>query len=341
MRIDHCHFASLYQSKLIWVGGWIYGVADHNVIEVRGATQPFYVTHPTYGGTSQTSGNGAWADYPWFGTDKFFFIETNTIIRTSSYPSTLTDSVLGGRWVIRHNYVKDAIPSGHGTEGGAGRGQRASECYDNVFNITVQWGGGGQRSGTSLWHDNEFIGRETSNDGSMCNISNFRETPARAHPIWGIADGTSVWDANDTEGNGTFVEGHAPHLFDSGTDTSSVNSMGVIHDSTKNWTPNQWIGYSIKNKNPASQSYNMGSYVISNTSNTITYYYYGGADGGGFLIFNTGDTYEIHRVLAMMDQNGSGKGDQLTGQPHPINRITGRASYNHQVVEPCYSWNNI
>src|SRR5206468_10709457 len=35
MRIDHCHFASLYQTKLFWVNGWIYGVADHNVIELR------------------------------------------------------------------------------------------------------------------------------------------------------------------------------------------------------------------------------------------------------------------------------------------------------------------
>jgi len=43
----------------------------------------------------------------------------------------------------------------------------------------------------------------------------------------------------------------------------------------------------------------------------------------------------------MMDQCGSGKGDQLTGAPNPINTVTGKASYNHQVVEPCYSWNNI
>ena len=42
-----------------------------------------------------------------------------------------------------------------------------------------------------------------------------------------------------------------------------------------------------------------------------------------------------------MDQIGSGKGDQLTGAPYPINRVTGKASYNHQVVEPCYSWNYI
>jgi len=134
------------------------------------------------------------------------------------------------------------------------------------------------------------------------------------------------------------VEGHLPFLFDSGTDTSSVNSQGVIHDSTKNWAVNQWVGYSIKNLN-LTDAY--GSYVISNTSNTITYFYYTGTDTGGrYLIFNQGDRYEIHRVLIMMDQNGRGKTDQIVGVP-PINTTTGRASWPHSALEPCYSWNNV
>jgi len=346
MRIDHCHFASLYQTKLFWVNGWIYGVADHNVIELRHNTFPFCVTHPTYGGTSQVNGNGAWADYPWFGTEKFWFIEDNTIIRAGlSYAASLVDSFNGGRWVVRHNYVINAIPSGHGTEGGPGRGQRANECYDNVFDLTVP-GIGVQRSGTSLWHDNTFAGLETDNNGSMCNLGNFREIPARPGPVWGIADGTSVWDKNDTEGNGTFVEGHTPYLFTSGTAATASTPLpapdiGSVFTvlGNPNWTTNQWAGYSIKNLD-LTRAY--GSYIISNTANTITYYRYSGTDtGGDYLDFAVGDSFQIHRVLAMMDQNGSGKGDQLTGTPNPINTVTGVASYNHQVVEPCYSWNNI
>jgi hypothetical protein len=81
-RIDHCHFAELYQGKIIWVGGWTYGVADHNVIEVQANNLPFNIQTGSYGGPSQILGHGAWADYPWFGTDKFFFIEDNTVIRT-------------------------------------------------------------------------------------------------------------------------------------------------------------------------------------------------------------------------------------------------------------------
>ena len=80
---------------------------------------------------------------------------------------------------------------------------------------------------------------------------------------------------------------------------------------------------------------------MSNTSNTITYFRYNGRDSRYYLDFAVSDPFEIRRVLRMMDQCGSGKGDQLTGAPIPINRATGKASYNHQAVEPCYSWNNI
>jgi len=340
MRIDHCHFNSLYQGKIIWVSGWVYGVADHNVFDFRRFTYPFHIWHDTWGGASQMNGNGSWADYPWYGTGKFFFMEDNTVRSNTRVPSSFVDTFHGGRWVARHNYLKNSIPAGHGTEGGSARGQRASEFYDNVVNMTVSWVGGGQRSGTSLWHDNLFIGVEPSHD-SHCNLGNFRETSARPHPVWGIADGTSVWDQNDTEGNGTYVEGHPPHLFDSGTDTSSIDSQGVIHDSTKSWTPNQWVGYSIKNTNRASASSGLGSFVISNTSDTITYHYYAAADAKTHLIFNAGDTYEINRVLTMMDQNGRGKGDQVTGHPQPTNRPAGRPLWTHEALEPCYSWNNI
>jgi hypothetical protein len=147
---------------------------------------------------------------------------------------------------------------------------------------------------------------------------------------------------NDTEGNGTYVEGHPPFLFASGSATSGTTISGeaTFSDSTKNWTPNQWIGYSIKNTDPASASYRRGSYIIGNGAHSISYAYTIDVAGRGQLIFNAGDTYEIHRVLVMMDQNGRGKGDQVAGDP-PINTTTGTASWNHGALEPCYSWNNI
>jgi hypothetical protein len=344
MRVDHCHFAQLWQGKIVWNNGWVYGLADHNVIELRGRSFPFFITHANWGGPSQDNGNGSWADYPWYGTEKFFFMETNTIIRNNAAQAfSLVDTVKGGRWVARYNYIKNCIPSGHGTEGGVQRGQRVNEFYNNTVNMTVPWNGGGQRSGTSLWHDNTFIGVESTDD-IHCNLSNVRETPARAYPVWGIADGTSVWDQNDTEGNGTYIEGRPPYLFDSGAATSGTTingSQGTFTDSTKNWAPNRWAGYSIKSTSPGSPSYTLGSYIISNTTNTITFYYYPGRDTRAHLIFNAGDTYKIHRVLTMMDQNGRGKGDQVTGTPQPINTTTGTPWWTHQALEPCYSWNNV
>ena len=339
-RIDHCHFASLYQGKIIWVGGWVYGVADHNVIEVRGNDLPFNIWAITYGGTAQILGHGSWADYPWYGTDKFWFVEDNTIIRRSSQPTGLVDSVFGGRFVIRHNYVHNAVVGDHGTEG-SGRGKRANEVYNNTFNNTATGAPpGGQRSGTSLWHDNIVTGIEPNND-SVCGLQNFRESPSRAQSPWGIADGTSPWDANDTEGNGTFVEGHQPFVFDQGTDNSSVNSRGIIHDSTKNWTPNQWVGYSVTNYNRVYTSDGIGSYITGNTAHTITYDYYPGTDATQHMIFNAGDPYKIHRVLIMMDQNGRGKTDLITGSGPFINTTTGTASWPHSALEPCFSWNNV
>ena len=348
-RVDNCHFASLHQAKLIR-NSKVYGVADHNLFEVNGNTQPFNNEGAIAG--SGENGNAAWADYSWYGTDKFLFIEDNTLVRQNTMANSLVDSFYGGRWVARHNYMTNMIPSGHGTESGAGRGQRANEFYDNTVNMTVPWSGGGQRSGSGLWHDNNFIGLDSQN-GSVCNLSNFRETPARGvQPSYYfyVADGTCPWDQNDTEGNGTYVEGHPPYLFASGSATSGTTisgSTGTFTDSTKNWTTNQWAGYSIKNTNPNSACYLLGSYIISNTSNTITYYYYVPSDVNAHLIFNVGDTYELHRVLVMIDQNGRGRTldaiyDRIiNGTPYPTNPRCTCPLWPRSQLEPCYSWNNV
>jgi hypothetical protein len=341
MRIDHCHFNNLYQGKDIFVSGWVYGVADHNVISCRGNAASFYVTHASYGGSAQINGNGSWADYPWYGTNKFFFIEDNSINGSGTVQTSGTiDAVHGGRYVARHNYFHNAHPSCHGTEG-VPRGVRAMEIYANVFNWTFTHSGGAQRSGTSLWHDNTWTG--VGIYGRVHTpLANFREIGGVGPTggTWGNADGTSPWDVNDTEGNGTYIEGHPPFLFESGADTSSVHSFGVMHDSTKNWIPNQWVGYSIKNTNPNSVVYNKGSYITSNTSNTITYVVLGSTDRGPRYEFNAGDTYEIHRVLTQLDQSGRGKGDQVVASP-PINQTTGTPWWTHEALEPCFSWNNV
>ncbi len=346
MRVDHCHFDNIYQTRCIWVNAGCFGVVDHCLFNERGGmggTETFLIAHGSYveagapSGSTRTNGNGSWADYPWYGTDKFVFLETNTHI-FSHGGGAVTDTDLGARFVFRNNYVHNATVQGHGTElNGPSRGGRVNEIYDNEFNWPTAGHPptGNQRSGTCFWHDNIFTGAVASNPYA-CTFQNVRESYLRAHPIWGIADGTSVWDANDTEGNGTFVEGHAPHLFASGAATTTT-SEGTLADATKAWTPDQWKGYSVRNTTVGSASYHLGSFITANTDKTISYV---NSAGAGHLIFNSGDTYEIHRVLKMMDQNGGGKTDLIHGNP-PINSTTGTASYAHITVEPCYSWNNV
>src|SRR5205085_9537614 len=153
MRVDHCHFDHIY-GRNIQTDGWTYGVADHNYIEAEGNGQSVYINCGTYGG--YTMGHGAWADYPWFGTNRFFFIEDNTIVGNGIVTTSgAIDAEYGGRFVARHNYFNNARPGWHGTEG-ENRGTRAVEIYDNTYDWTIGYTAL-MRSGTALVHDNNWI----------------------------------------------------------------------------------------------------------------------------------------------------------------------------------------
>jgi len=137
------------------------------------------------------------------------------------------------------------------------------------------------------------------------------------------------------------VEGHPPYLFASGTATRN-SAGGTLEDSTANWAPNQWVGFSVTNKNPAAPSYLKGSVIKENTATQISYRYYSATDRGPLLMFRAGDQYQIHRCLTVLDQPGRGKGD-LCGGTHqdPINLVTGTPFWKHELIEPSFSWNNV
>jgi hypothetical protein len=313
VRIDHCHFDHLYAGSCLWISGWIYGVDDHNVFDCDRGNESHYIWHNTWGG--QTNGNGSWADFPYYGTERFWFIEDNTVRGCG------IDVMNGGRYVARHNYFQNAAPNSHGTEGGPQRGARAREVYDNMFNWTVSWGGQMQRSGGSLWHDNSWIGNDSTSH-THTTLTLYREMGAIGNDLsfWGLANGNNPWDYNDSHG-----------LYESGSSSATL-AGGSLQDSSKSWSANQWAGYSVTNTNPASAAYQHSSFIISNTSNTITYYFYPSRDRGAPLLFNAGDTYQIYRVLAALDQNGRGKGDSISA--------TSPRHWPNETLEPCFSWNN-
>ena len=338
IRVDHCHFDQLYTGHNIQISGWLYGVIDHCVFDIRsgngrGTAATALVSHPSWG--NQPSGWGSWADPPYFGSEKFIFLEDNVINNLGKAPNGGTiDADRGGRYVARYNTLNNLNIFYHGSDTGAGgmylRGARAVEIYNNTFHSTHPLHPAGQcRGGSLLWHDNKYMG--TFKNGMALRVYRlFQGGPVRMGK-WGAANGTSPWDCNATEKDGTHIDGHAPYTFASGTHTGA-NDSTVVTVSGDPWQPNQWVGYSVTNTNSASPYFNGAAYIIGNTANTLTML---PGNDRPFPRFNTGDTFAIHKVLIVLDQPGRGKGDLIRGTP--TNAV---AAWPHQELEPCYSWNN-
>ena len=198
-RIDNCHFDHLFWNAAVDLGGWVIGVQDHNLIECQSQGLSTLIFHDIWGGAS--AGNGSWADFPYYGSEKFWFIEDNTIVGTGNDISGTIDSFKGGRWVVRHNFFNQCAPGGHGTEGGGVRGERCQQIYNNTFSWTREHGGHAHRSGGVIWHDNTFLGRN-SGGGAHTALPYFRELGAISNDLsnWAMADGANGWDKNDPHG---------------------------------------------------------------------------------------------------------------------------------------------
>src|SRR5262249_19317209 len=152
-----------------------------------------------------------------------------------------------------------------------------------------------------------------------------------APQAWGYKDGTSVWDNNTATGPGP------GEILETGTYNGGITNDPVLRDSIKSWTTNQWAGYGIRNATRGT-----GATIDGNTSTTVALLRQG--DGTANVLWNNGDTYEIRRILAVLDQPGRGKGDLLgidsTGIC-PINTARGNvAAWPRQASEPFYDWGN-
>ncbi len=278
-----------------------------------------------WGNNSLGIGDGSFADYPYFGTEKFAFIEDNCINNTSGNElNGDIDSDYGGRFVFRYNHCYDFLIGSHGSEGRF-RGMRCAEVYNNDFHQTTANYAGGWRSGSALMHDNTWDGLAPT--GGM-NLQNYRTFFLFPGNTLGSSSGDGPWDVNVTEADGvTHIDGHSPYLFSSGTVTSG--STTTLTDTSKSWSTNQWAGYTAKRV-----SDNGIMSIISNTSNTLTGYYR--AEQGGGVTWATGNSYQIHRVAISLDQPGRGKGDLIVGEPP-----TGTPAWPNEALEPCFEWNNV
>lgn len=336
VRFDNCHFTPLFQRQFMFAAGWVYACIDHNVYEFGLPTdkgQLILVFHDAWGGRSY--GDGSFADLPYWGTDKAVYMEDNYVInRSAAQTIGGPDSYFGGRYVFRHNHCFNVTPNTHGTEGPY-RSTRTIDIYDNDFhndpsyntdtflgaNQRVIYNMGQLRGGIALWHDNTWDGADKPTSGMILQIYRSIQYPVTGYLS---ANGTNPRDINDTEGNGTNVPGHSPHLYESGTVTSS--SSGVLTDTSKTWTLNQWQGYELINTTTGASGIIYGS-----DAHSITFFVY---ESG--LAFAAGNTYSIYRLLIAADQPGRGQSDLITrdGNNFPT------AVWNNGVLDPCYSWNN-
>ncbi len=333
-RIDHCHFDQLY-GQGIAANGWLYGVVDHCVFDIRARGGAIVVHHDRW--NNQTLGWGSWADSPHFGSEKFIFIEDNYLNNLGAAPSAgFSDATWGGRFVLRYNIINNASIYGHGTDavGGNYRGQRAIEVYNNKYVATHRVDGGQLRGGTALYHHNTW----PPLFGSSVHPSAYRRFSGpgggggtASH--WGGADGSNPWDYNATETDGSHVDGHPPYTFCTGTVTSGSPASGVTTSLTiseAGWTPHRWAGYSVVNTNSGSAYYRGHQTIIDNTSDTLTLPPM--AAGPPIPHFDPGDTIAIHKVLVILDQPGRGKSDLANRGSRP--------TWQHCALEPIYSWLN-
>jgi hypothetical protein len=315
-RFDHCKWNNLNGASVF---DTVIGVIDHDTFVMDRTGLPINIYGSYWNG--RTLGDGSWVATTQFGSSQFLFIEDNTFTHSDSASKGITDSYAGGRFVVRHNNIFNGLIANHGTEStGRQRGGRAMEVYNNTFTGTdLNRFVGDVRSGGVLFHDNAISGYW--GNSAEFRLYNFRSF----HPFapWGGADGTNPWDVN------------WPTVFFTGT-AATNNSGTTVTVSGANWRTNYWAGYTLRRTTDTCNSGTTNfSWILSNTSNTITYVNNALYPGESALSFCAGDSLEIRKVVHALDQAGRALGSLVSGTP-PIRP----AGWNNQVTEPCYSWNN-
>jgi hypothetical protein len=146
---------------------------------------------------NSSSGDWAFAQPVGFGGSNFVFIEDSTFWRNCTYSSpatSATDAQAGGRFVFRHNYVRDAMVVWHGTESGAPeRGGYVFEIYNNEiywhlpsdrYHCAIY-----QRGGTALIHHNTVTNYQWL-------VRTWVRRAEESFGRFGKCDGTHPWDGN-------------------------------------------------------------------------------------------------------------------------------------------------
>ena len=317
-RIDNNKFEGLNGANLRV--DTVVGLIDHNEFITRGGRMALLVFNPNWNGSDDYFGDRSWSESVTWGGPQNLFVEGNTLTETSC-----VDGFRGMRAVFRFNTFTDCHITTHGTESsGRNRGGRAVEIYKNTY---INRGSSESvlanlRSGSALVWGNAATGLVGT--GSTARLLNGRATWPFA-PFGGAdkqsrgANGTNPWDINDPEN---------PYV----SLTASRGDGLEVSVSGAGWTTDQWRGFIIKKTSDCTTS-NCHSVIRSNTADTITFY--ANAGYGTQLTFAAGETFEINRVIQIMDGIGRGGGGLIANAP-PVTP----SGWNDQVTFPFYEWFN-
>ena len=290
MRIDHNRFIRLKGLAPMVKGAW--GLADHNYYELKSGN--YFATY-FYQPGSYNYADARWSEPTDWGTDKFWFMENNTVTREAGAPFyALLDQYAGARTVVRFNDITQSYIEAHGTESsGRSRGTRAVEAYRNDFRSSN--GTTGEyvdlRSGAALVWGN--TGNGFTYTPAAIRFNNQRGLGGQ---LFGGSDGTSRWDVNSAANpiatytsSGYTIPGPADYQ-----QTVSVNGAG--------WTTNQWLGYHVHKVGcvPIDAAHSCGLLVRGNTSDTLTLEF-GHAGLPEYLDLPSGTQFTLNKIDHVMD----------------------------------------
>jgi len=328
-RFDHCVL-----DRLNGVGlrpNNVIGVSDHNhIITAAGMAQYIYTPNwnsPTLDHASNEPGFDRWGDRSWaapvaWGSSEFFF--TEDCIIDGSLQGRGMDGYRGTRAVFRYNRFIKCHVTVHGTESsGRNRGSRAVEIYGNQFeNEDVM---SNIRSGGALIWGNTGI--NMIQGGSAARLNQHRTV--HAFSPFGGADGTSLWDINDDN-----LEPYMP----TGPFTVMASGKFYVVADLGELNSVDLRGFTIRKLNVAPEERNTYSVISANESGKLTF-----KNNAGFtpppLAFAVGDTFELRRVLQVLDGVGRGGGSLLAGG-NPDTAPAIPAGWNDQSLFPVYEWLN-
>ncbi len=211
-RVDHNTFRynGNHGGLPVKVGGiFICGLIDHNTFKSDLGFQVSNVHWNKNSGDTYGGGTFAWEVPLSLGTADAVYLEDNVIDMGIARPETEKvlgniDVELGGRYVLRHNTIRNNYAMMHGPGQSSGRGAASTEIYENTFLCDLEeevynpiW----IRGGTSVIFSNTVRGyvdnaidldypRTCCGSGTVCN---------GAYPINDRCDGKSPVDGN-TEG---------------------------------------------------------------------------------------------------------------------------------------------